>query len=125
MHSFHQSPLRTAELQEMQRLLEDPELCLKKVADTRWLSHDHAVSTIRRTLYSLIAYLENQASEAKALKSYNFVATLYFLSDVLPPLSKLSLVFQAASVDFSLIMRICSINVRARAREYAHNTIAK
>ena len=115
---FHQSPLRTAELQEMQRLLEDPELRLKKVADTRWLSH--AVSTIRRTLYSLIAYLENQASEggcptayglAKALKSYNFVATLYFLSDVLPQLSKLSLVFQAASVDFSLIKPQVSVTI--------------
>ena len=36
---------------------------------------------------------------------------LYFLSDVLPQLSKLSLVFQAASVDFSLIKPQVSVTI--------------
>ena len=32
---FHNSPLRSAGLHEVQNLLEDPKVCLKRVADTR------------------------------------------------------------------------------------------
>ena len=60
----------------------------------------------------LIAYLESQASEqgcplahglAVAVKAFNFVATVYLLSDILPQVSRLSLVFQTANVNLSLI----------------------
>ena len=30
--------------------LDDPVLIIKKASDTRWLSHDHAISTIRSSL---------------------------------------------------------------------------
>ena len=39
----------------------------------------------------------------RAVKSYNFVATLYLLSDVLPHLSSLSLVFQRVSLDLCIV----------------------
>ena len=37
------------------------------------------------------------------LKPYNFIATVYLMSDVLPVLTQLSLVFQTADVDLSVI----------------------
>ena len=58
---FHNSPLRSAGLREVQDVLDDPKICLKRVADTRWLSHDIAVATIRRMLPFLIAFLESQS----------------------------------------------------------------
>ena len=100
---FDNSPVREASLHEIQKLMEQPILCLKKAVHTRWLSHDQAVTAIRRTMPSLLATLEKQAVEKKdavawsllsAMTCYNFVVTIYLLSDALPGLTALSLVFQ-------------------------------
>ena len=73
-------------------------LCLKKAIHTRWLSHDKAVTAIRRTLPSLLTTLEREVAErddavarglVRAIKIYKFVAMFYLLSDVLPHLSTL------------------------------------
>ena len=56
----------------------------EKAAFTRWLSHDQAVATIRKTLKSLLTTLEWEVAEnddavarglLHAMKSYNFIAT--------------------------------------------------
>ena len=96
----------------IQKIMDEPIVHLKKAIRTRWLSHDHAVTAIRCTLPSLLTTLEKEAAEGndavaqglvRAIKSYNFVATLYLLSDVLPHLSSLSLVFQRESVDLCIV----------------------
>ena len=92
--------------------MEEPVLCLKKAIHTRWLSHDKAATAIRGTLPSLLTTLERKAAErddtvargiVRAIKLYKFVAMLYLLSDVLPHLSTLSLVFHRESVDLCII----------------------
>ena len=124
---FHNSPLHSAGLHEVQNLLDDPKICLKRLADTQWLSHDIAVTTICRMLPSLIhvAYLESQANEqgcplahglAVAVKAFDFVATVYLLSDILPQVSRLSLVFQTANVNLSLIKPQVSATIAAIRR---------
>ena len=45
------------------------------------------------------------------IKTYKFVAALYLLSDILPQLSKLSLVFQHRDVDFSMIQPVVSATI--------------
>lgn len=74
-------------------MMEEPVLCLKKAAFTRWLSHDKAVTTIRKTSKSLLATLEREVAEndnaiarglLHAMKSYDFITSVYLLSDVLP-----------------------------------------
>ena len=76
----------------------------------RWLSHDQAVTSIRRCLSSLLTALERAAGENddatlyNAMKKYKFVATLYLLSDVLPILTTLSLVFQKKDVPLTAIL---------------------
>ena len=71
---------------------------------------------------SLLATLEKQAAEKKdavargllsAMTCYNFVATIYLLSDVLPGLTALSLVFQTEDVDISLIQPHVSATISA------------
>ena len=106
------SSVREASLHQIQEVMEESVLCLKKAIHTRWLSHDKAVTAIRRTLPSLLTTLEREVAErddaaarglVHAIKLYKFVAMLYLLSDVLPHLSTLSLVFQRESVDLCII----------------------
>ena len=87
-------------------------LRLKKAVHTRWLSHEAAVTAIRRTLPSLMATLESEVAGKDdavargllhAIKTYDFVATTYLLCDVLPHLTSLSLLFQKEDVDLSVI----------------------
>jgi hypothetical protein len=80
--------------------------------DVRWLSHEKAVANLRRCLPSVVASLEREAEERNCaqatglvsfVKRYKFVASLYMMSDILPPLANLSRAFQRKDVDFTVI----------------------
>lgn len=71
-----------------------------------------AITAICKSLPSIITSLQKEATErndAPALGlrkftcTYQFVASLYMMSDILPILSHLSRLFQKKSLDFSLI----------------------
>ena len=92
--------------------MDEPVLRLNQTVSTRCLSHVQAVVSIRRTLVSFLtalerAVVENDDAVARgllhAMKSYEFVATLYLLSNVLPIVATLSLVFQKESVCLTAI----------------------
>lgn len=109
---YEHSSVRTAGLKDIQNVLSAPDLHLKRASDTRWLSHDLAVTAVRKSLPSVITSLKRESTErndAQALGllkfvcTYKFVACLYMMSDVLPILSHLSKLFQKKSLDFSLI----------------------
>ena len=78
----------------------------------RWLSHDAASETLRRSLNAVIVSLEREADErgdpaalglVHMIKTYRFVATLHLLCDVLPHLSRLSKAFQKRDVNLAHI----------------------
>ena len=80
--------------------------------DTRWLTHDRSVKAIRcsmRPLIDTLEHIQEDTGEPEALgmlrtmKTYNFVATLMMLSDVLPVLTCLSRALQAKTADFTLV----------------------
>ena len=109
---YHRSSVRMTGLHALQDVLGDPEINLKEAKDVRWLSHNNAVQSLRRTLSSVVASLEREAAErgepmaiglVKMIKTYLFVASLYLFCDVLPHVCRLSLVFQQQEVDLSLI----------------------
>lgn len=111
-YHFANSPVREAALHEMPEIVEEPVLRLKKAIYTRWLPHDQAVTATRCTLPSLLTILKRVVVEkhdavacglVHAIKCYKFVATIYLLSDVLPLLSTLSLVFQKEDVDLCMV----------------------
>ena len=77
------TPLLTAlSVKQIQEIMEEPVLHLKKAIHTRWLSHDQA---IRRTLPSLLTTLEREVAEKddavargllQALICYKFALSL-------------------------------------------------
>ena len=87
---YENSAVRFAGLKSIQEVLNDPCLKLTQAKDVRWLSHDKAVSNLRRCLPSVIASLEREAEErnnaeasglAAYVKTYKFVAALYMFSE--------------------------------------------
>lgn len=93
-------------------MLNDPQLHLTQAKDVRWLSHEKAVSNLRKCLPSVIVSLEREAEEhhnaealglASFIKKYKFIAALYMFSDVLPPLASLSRAFQKHEVDLTVV----------------------
>ena len=55
--------LTALSVKQIQEIMEEPVLHLKKAIHTRWLSHDQAVTAIRRTLPSLLTTLEREVAE--------------------------------------------------------------
>ncbi|XP_071138765.1 zinc finger protein 862-like isoform X2 [Mytilus edulis] len=109
---YQNSAVRMSGLKEIELILGTPSIKLKEVADTRWLSHESAVTAIRRCLPALILSLEREASErcdataaglALFVKNPLFICTISMLSDILPHLNRLSKIFQKTTVDLSLI----------------------
>ena len=85
---------------------------MKEAKDVRWLSHDQAVQSIRRTLPAVLTALEREGTEngepvaiglVRVMKCYEFVACLYLMCDVLPRLSHLFRLFQVEYIQVSTI----------------------
>ena len=103
---YHNSAVWSASLKAIQEVLEDPILKTKEAGDTRWLSHDQAVSTVRQILPSAIVHMEEEADKGDALalgivhvmRNYYFVAYVYLLSNILPHHSRLSRLFQECDI---------------------------
>ena len=92
----------------------------KQVIDVQWLSHDQAVTAIRRCLPSLLTNLEYQATENgdptalglfTTVKSFKFVSCLLLLSDILPQLSRISLLFQKSDIQFSVVQSVVQATI--------------
>ena len=60
---YDNSPVRTAGLRAIQSILDDPSLKLLQAKGHRWLTHESACQTLRRTLPSVLASLQREASE--------------------------------------------------------------
>ncbi len=111
---FHGSAKCQGRLAETFEVLENrPALKLRKPADTRWLACDEAVQIIKKSLQPLSIALQDLAagdsSDATALglstlmSKYEFVAGVFFMSEILPILSRLSKTFQIENLDFGSI----------------------
>ena len=107
---FHYSPVKSANLRQIQEEMASPELklTLVKACDTRWLSHKAAVTTLLRCLPAVLVTLRNEKNPTavglhKTCGQYMFVAALQLLSEALAAVNRLSLAFQRALVDLSVI----------------------
>ena len=121
---YHNSAVRMSGLQEIEKLLESPELKLKKPADTSWLSHDKACQTLARVFPAVCVSLSREAEERgdalavglyvyNVVRKYNFVASLYMMYDVLPAVSRLSCVLQSSCTDLSQLHSLVSCTIEA------------
>ncbi len=99
---FSHSSVKTAELREIEIVLHEPLLKLQRATDSRWLSHQNAIDSLRRCLKSvkLHVVLEEKAASGDAtaidlsleLCKTHVIAMLLLLSDILGILGNLSLV---------------------------------
>ena len=121
---FSHSSARTAELKEMQSLLDHPQLKLYRgQQDMCWLSLENAVTALRRCFKPVKAVLEHEGAEGEAtaiglsvqLGKPEYIITLHLLSDVLDILSSLSCVCQ--SVDLNLLGVETLVNDKIAALE--------
>ena len=104
---FSRSSVHTQNLKEIEKAVNDPQLKMSRATETRWLSHQHAVDALRRSIVSVKIVLEQESVLGNAtalglsihLKKPTFIATLLVLSDVLSVLGNLSRCFQSNSLN--------------------------
>ena len=117
---YQNSSVRISGLQAIERLLESPELKLKKPADTRWLSSGRACQTLVRVFPAVCVSLSREAQErgdalaiglSNVVRKYNFVASLYMMCDILPPVSRLSCILQSSHIDLSQLHSLVSSTI--------------
>ena len=109
---FRNSPKRCQNLKEIQKVLNLPELKIVKPSDTRWLSHEKCVSTVKKCYGVIVSalesiYLESHEPEAlgisKILSKPSTLFAIYLLDYILPQVSKLSKTLQKENLDLSII----------------------
>ena len=103
---FHFSPVRAAGL--IQEAMSLPELKMLKGVDTCWLSHKASVSALLRSLPAVLVTLQQQSDPTalglyKVVTRYSFFASLLLLNDVLTAVNRLSMTFQRANIDYTII----------------------
>ena len=99
---------RASELQEIQKVLEHPQLKVKECHEIRWLAFYEAVFAVFRCWGSLITYFKQHddkksKSFLEKLSDYKFVAIMYMFMDILPSVSQMSLILQKQDIDIAAI----------------------
>ena len=95
---FSQSSKRAEQLKELNNLLEQKNIKLKRLFDVRWLSMGEAVSAIIKNHEPLLILTTQEAAKGdpmairlnKQLSSYLFLALMHFSADVLSATNYLS-----------------------------------
>ena len=107
---FSKSASRTEELKEIQKVLDSPVVKMKEVHEIRWMSFYNSSSSVYYSWKSLIKYFkQHQKDSARTtflynkLSDYTFVATLYLMMDIIPPLAAMNMVFQKVDLDVSAV----------------------
>ena len=112
---FSRSFVRTAELSEMRKALNEPHLKLQQPTETRWLSHQNAVDAPRRCLNAVYTTLQQEAAEraeatayglCKEIEKPEFIASLLLLSNILAVLGNLSCTFQLPQFNLLVVKQL-------------------
>ena len=116
MKYFRYSPVQYAHLNSIQQVMASPELKIVKAVSTRWLSHKAAVATLLITFASVFVTLQQEVDPTavglrKVMARYHFWGSLLVLDDFLSAVNRLSLAFQRAAVDLTVIPQLLDATV--------------
>ena len=106
---FSKSTARTSSLIVMQNILDEPQMKIKEIHAVRWFAFYDALQTIYKCWTSLVSFFVERKTESmcigfsKKIAEFTFVSTLYFMMDVIPHLTELSLIFQKTDLDVSSV----------------------
>ena len=111
---FSWSTVRTSELREVQKTLDEPQLKLIHPTETRWLSHQNAVDALRKCLCAVHVTLQQEATQEEAtayglcmeIQKPQFIACLPLLSDILAVLGNLSQTFQLSQLNLLAVEQL-------------------
>ena len=107
---FYYSPKKAEALEEIQIVLNLPQLKVVKPSDTRWLSHERCIRAIRKDLPALIITLQQLYESSGDAEAYGIstllanqvgIAGIVLLSQVLDLLARLNTFMQTKTADFS------------------------
>lgn len=92
-------------------------LQIREGKDLRWLSWDACIESVYKLLSSIFTYCRDSPDPTakglfKQMATYEFVACLSLMRDVLPLLSRLSKTFQADDVDISVVRPAVQVGPR-------------
>ena len=105
---FYYSPKKAENLKEIQSVLNMPQLKMLKPTDTRWLSHENTITSVKRSYTAVVVTLETiheESGDAEAhglallLKKLDTVAAIYMLSEVLGNIARLCKSLQTKGFD--------------------------
>ena len=121
LYVFSRSSVRSSDLKEMEKVLHMPIIKLKQPTETRWLSHEQAVHSLRKCLKAvkITCEMEANAGDATALGlathlgKPSFVATLLLLSDILTLLCNLSRSLQISTLNLLNIEGLVKDTIKA------------
>ncbi len=117
---FHNSPKRSQNLKDIEQVLNLPELKIVQPSDTRWLSHEKYVSTVKKCYGAIVCsldsiYQESHQPEAlgirKVLLKPSTLFAVYLLDYILPQVSKLSKSVQSEEFDLTLVSSLVDATV--------------
>ncbi|XP_070546128.1 uncharacterized protein C17orf113-like [Ptychodera flava] len=120
---FEYSASRYERLRELNRALDNADfLSLKQPCSVRWLSLSRAVKAIKCNWPALIMELDedprnNPTADGilRQIKQFSVVALTHTLSDVLPVMERLNLVFQREDVNLSVVKPVVSATIASLA----------
>ena len=106
------SGVRTYKLEEMQEVMEEPNLKMKDPLNIRWLAMKNAVKTVHRCYGAIVMYLQSNEGKntvgdciaeglLKDILHYKFPAFIAILSDILSKIGILCKQLQSDSLDLS------------------------
>ena len=118
---FSRSTVHSAELSEMQKVMNKPTVRLQRPSDTRWLSLGNAVTALLKSFAAVKAVLENEAATGDVtaigllhqFKKPMFLVCLHLLCDVLDILNSLSEAFQTRDLNLLAIEGLVSAKMKA------------
>ena len=108
---------RKCELEEIQKILDDPQVTIKECHEIRWIAFYQAVKAVHISWNALVTYFQKHKYKdfLQRLTHYKFVACLHILMDVLPSVSSMSQMLQKQSIDIAALRPAMSaLKVRIR-----------
>ena len=97
---------RKCELEEIQKILDDPQVKMKQCHEIRWIACYEAVHSIYKTWTSLVTFFKKHPSDKNFLEkltNFKFLTTLYMMMDILPSVAQMSMSLQKQDVDVATV----------------------
>ncbi|CAG8695454.1 22249_t:CDS:2, partial [Gigaspora rosea] len=120
---FKNSCSRIQQLQEIQNILDDPTLKIKKLYEIRWLAWYEAIKNICNSIPALLKLFKESKDKDvqelyKQLTSWKMLAFLFYFYDILEHVIRLSKFLQKRNLKFSDIDPMIQATIYSIQKEY-------